>query len=146
MKVSKMPKEELELLSNKELTRLILEENKKPMSTADLFKKIIELLGLPKKTFEAKIADYYTAIATDKNFVLLDDGRWDLKSKYKSDKVVKLEDDDDEEDDDDPETEEEIIDEAPEEDNYDDTDEDYDDEAEEDLKDLVVIDENELEE
>ena len=44
MKVSKMPKEELELLSNKELTRLILEENKKPMSTADLFKKIIELL------------------------------------------------------------------------------------------------------
>ena len=145
MKVSKMPKEELELLSNKELTRLILEENKKPMSTADLFKKIIELLGLPKKTFEAKIADYYTALATDKNFVLLDDGRWDLKSKYKSDKVVKLETDEDEEDDD-PETEEEIIDEAPEEDNYDDTDEDYDDEAEEDLKDLVVIDENELEE
>ena len=42
MKISKMKKEDLELLSNKDITKLVLEESKKPMNTADLFKKIIE--------------------------------------------------------------------------------------------------------
>ena len=138
-----MTKEELELLSNKDITNLLLEESKKPMNTAELFKTIISLLELPAKTFENKIGDYYTSLTTDKRFILLEDGTWGLKSRHTSDKVVKIMDEDDEIEEDlvkEEEPEEEI-----EEDNYDDTDEDYDDNAEDDLKDLVVLDEDELE-
>ena len=95
MSIKKMTKEELELLSNKDITNLILEESKKSMNTADLFKKIIKLLELPDSTFESKIADYYTALATDKRFILLSDGKWDLRSRHTSDKVVKVTDEED---------------------------------------------------
>ena len=40
MDLKKMTKDELELLSNKDITNLILEDSKKSMNTADLFKKI----------------------------------------------------------------------------------------------------------
>jgi len=144
MSLSKMKKEDLELLSNKDITNLILEESKKPLNTAELFKKIIKLLELPDSVFETKIGDYYTALSTDKRFILLDDGSWDLRSRHTSDKVVKVTDEEDEEDTDvdadQIEQEEEI-----EEDDYDDTDEEYDEDASEELKDLVVIDEDELE-
>ena len=141
--LNKMTKEELELLSNKDITNLILEESKKSLNTADLFKKIIELLDLPAKTFETKIADYYTALSTDKRFILLEDGTWDLRSRHTSDKVVKVTDEDDDEEieeiKEDPESESE-------EDSYDDgDDDDYSEDTNDELKDLVVIDEDELE-
>ena len=144
MSIKKMSKEELELLSNKDITNLLLEKSKKPLNTAELFNKIIELLELPKKTFEEKIADYYTALATDKRFILLEDGRWDLRSRYKSDQVVKVSEDDEEEDEIE-EVKEEIETPEEDEDNYDDKDEEYDEDANEELKDLVIIDEDELE-
>lgn len=144
MSIKKMTKEELELLSNKDITNLILEESKKPMNTADLFKKIIKLLELPDSTFESKIADYYTALATDKRFILLSDGKWDLRSRHTSDKVVKVTDEEDEEIEEakeEPDEQDET-----EEDSYDDTDDDdYNDDTNEELKDLVIIDEDELE-
>ena len=98
MSVEKMSKEDLELLSNKDITYMILEESKKSINTADLFKKIIKLLELPDSYFDTKIADYYTSLATDKRFVLLNDGTWDLKKRYKSDEIKKHteEDEDDE--------------------------------------------------
>lgn len=145
MSLKKMKKEDLELLSNKDIAKLILEESNKTINTADLFKKIIKLLELPESTFELKIADFYTALSTDKRFILLDNGKWDLRSNHTSDKIIKVSaEEDDEEEDEEEETEkpEEEI----EEDNFDDTDEDdYDDDANEELKDLVVIDEDELE-
>ena len=147
MSLSKMKKEDLELLSNKDITNLILEESKKPINTADLFRKIIKLLDLPESTFEAKIGDYYTALSTDKRFILLDDGKWDLRSRHTSDKVAKVTDEDEdeeEEEDNDSDSEKEESEEL-EEDSYDDTDEEYDESATEELKDLVVIDEDELE-
>lgn len=145
MSISKMSKEELELLSTKDITNLILEESKTSINTADLFKKIIKLLDLPANTFETKIADYYTALSTDKRFILLSDGTWDLKNRHTSDKMVKVtdEEDDDEEAVEKDESEES---EEPEEDNYDDKEDNYDDNTNEELKDLVIIDEDELEE
>lgn len=137
-----MSKEELELLSNKDITNLILEESTKSMNTAELFKKIIKLLELPENTFEAKIGDYYTALSTDKRFILLEDGTWDLRIRHKSDKIVKVTDDDEDEE---PEDAKEEIEDSTEEDNFDDTDEDDYDDTNEELKDLVVIDEDELE-
>ena len=147
MTVKKMKKEELELLSNKDITNLILEESKKPISTADLFKKIIKLWELPESTFEAKIGDYFTSLSTDKRFIMLENGCWDLRNRYTSDKVLKVSDSDDEEDD-----EEELENEEPdnmqeeiEEDNYSDNDDDYQDDSDDDFKDLVIMDEDELE-
>lgn len=145
MSLKTMKKEDLELMNNKDITYLILEERKRTLNTADLFKKIIKLLDLPESTFENKIADYYTALSTDKRFILLENGTWDLRNRQKSDKVIKAVVDDEEEDEDleDQITEEEDEDE---EDSYDDKDdEEYDEETNEELKDLVIIDEDELE-
>ena len=138
MKLSEMKKEELELLSNKDITFYLLEEQGK-QNTAELFKSIVTLLELPSSTFEEKIGDYYTSLTTDKRFIMLEDGCWDLRSRHTSDKIAKIED----EEDDDEESEEikdDMITDDMEEDNYD----DYVD-PNEDLKDLVVVDEEELE-
>ena len=75
---------------------LLLEEKGK-QSTPDLFKKIIKLLDLPESTFDQKIGDYYTSLTTDKRFILLEDGKWDLRSRHTSDKVIKVDDEEDEE-------------------------------------------------
>lgn len=139
MSIKKMTKDELELLSNKDITNLLLEEKGK-QTTPDLFKKIIELLELPASTFDQKIGDYYTSLTTDKRFVLLEDGTWDLRNRHTSDKLLKIEEDDEEE----IEEEEEIEDES---DDFDsiDSDEDNIDDNDDDLKDLVVLAEDELE-
>ena len=129
------------------LHQLLLEESSKPINTLNLFKKIAKLLELPESTIDSKIADYYTALATDKRFIMLEDGSWDLRSRHTSDKVVKIMDSDEDEEDedsDDEDKEKEDQDEI-EEDNYDDNDDDIYDDSDDDLKDLVVIDEEELE-
>jgi len=146
MSLKSMKKEELELLSNKDIAYMILEESKRKLNTADLFNKIIKLLELPESTFEKKIADFYTALSTDKRFILLENGKWDLRSNHTSDKVIKVSDEDDEEEEVGEEEEEKEDDENLEEDNFDDTEEEeYDEDTNEELKDLVVIDEDELE-
>ena len=145
MSLKSMKKEELELLSNKDIAYMILEESKRKLNTADIFTKIIKLLELPESTFEKKIADFYTALATDKRFILLDNGKWDLRSNHTSDKVIKVTDEDEEEEVD-SEEEKETEEEEEEEDSFDDTeDEEYDEDTNEELKDLVIIDEDELE-
>ncbi len=138
-KLEKMTQEELEQLGYKDITCLLLEECG-PMNTGDIFKKIISLLKLPTSTFDAKIGDFYTSLATDKRFILLEDGTWDLRAHHTSDKVIKVVEDEEEEDEgkEDTVTEEDSFDDG------DETEEDYDDRDDE-LKDLVVIDEDELE-
>lgn len=148
MKLSKMSKEELELLSNKDITFYLLEEEGK-MNTSDLFRKIITLLELPNNTFEEKIGDYYTSLTTDKRFIALEDGCWDLRSRHTSDKIAKLTEEEDEEEEIEDNKEEGIIVDDMVEDDYgsgDEDDDDYDDSTEEDLKDLVIVDDDELEE
>ena len=142
----KLKKDEIELLSNKDITNLLLEESAKPLNTATLFKKVIKLLNLPSETFENKIADYYTALSTDKRFILLEDGTWDLRARHTSDKILKLSEEDEE---DEPEETKEEPEEAEEddEDSYNDSDDNYHHNSkQDDLKDLVIIDEDELEE
>ena len=134
MSIKNMTKEDLELLSNKDITNLLLEEKGK-QTTPDLFKKIIKLLELPESTFDQKIGDYYTSLTTDKRFILLEDGTWDLRSRHTSDKIIKVDEDEDE----DIEEIEEEVDEEEETDDFDSIDSD------DDLKDLVVLDEDEIE-
>ena len=137
-------KEDIKDLSYKDITNIILENNKGGMNTLDLFTMIVDLLELPKNTIDTKIADYYTSLTTDKRFLLVD-GLWDLRSRHTSDKVLvdatddELEDEEefDESEDLDLETEEESY----EEDIDGDTTYDEDDDG---LGDLVVLDEDEM--
>ena len=136
--IDKYKKEELELLSYKDITKIILDSTPK-LNTAELFKKIKELLGFSEKEYENKIGDYYTSLTTDKHFIMLDDGTWDLSKRHKSKKL-------DLDDDDDDDLDEIIVEEESEGDEYDNIDEDNydDDDDDDDIKDLVIIDEDEL--
>ena len=82
MNLSKMSKEEIELLSYTEIAKLYLEENKTTLNTADLFKEICKLLSLSDTEYQDKIADFFQSLTTSKDFILLSDGKWDLKSKH----------------------------------------------------------------
>lgn len=139
MKLKTITKEEIETLSFDDLAYIILKEKGKKMKTTDLFKTICELQNLDEKVYEEQIADFFTLLATEKRFIQLDKGCWDLRENHS----IKIEQEDDDE------LDEEIIRNDIEEEsegNYlDENKEIDDDETEDDLKDLVVIDENELE-
>lgn len=143
-----LKKENIENLSYKDVANLILEKEKKGINTLDLFTNIINLLELPNDTIEEKIADFYTSLATDKRFILVD-GVWDLRKRHTSDKIIV----DETEEDEDTELEDIHDDMETIEDEYGDeytddvgVDSDYDDTDDDDLSDLVVIDEEDLSE
>ena len=142
MKLSKMKKEDIELLSYTNIAKLYLEENKTTMNTADLFKEICNLLDLTERDYQNKIADFFQSLTTSKEFILLEDGKWDLKGNHKSKKIDM--DDLYEEKDDEKEEYDDLDDETDEEDEFNsiDDDEEY---AEDDLSDLTILDESELE-
>lgn len=138
-----MPKEELELLSYTKIAELYLKETKKTKNTAELFKEICTLLNLSEAEYQAKIADFFQSLTTSKEFILLEDGTWDLKSNH----VVKIKIDDlyEEKEDIDEETDESEEELSEEDDNYNISDDDYIEE-EEDLSDLTIVDEEEMDE
>lgn len=147
MKLKQIPKEELELLSYIEIAQKYLEENKKTMNTADLFKEVCNLLELSETEYVDKIADFFQSLTTSKDFILLEDGTWDLKSNHKiklSIEEIYDETSTEEEDDD----EDEIITTDEEPDDLDTiNDDDYlDDDADDDLADLTIVNDDELEE
>jgi len=145
MKLKDMKKEELEVLSYTDLTEMILNENKKPMNTPSIFKKICDLLEMSEDDYANQIGDYYTSLTTDKRFILLDTAEWDLKDKHKVEIVL------DEEDDDEEIFEDEETDEVEETDeNMDEsieiTDDEVDLDDDDDLDDLTIVDDKDLEE
>ncbi len=126
--------EEIDNLGYDELAYKILEETNKKMKITDLFKQICDLKGLSEADYENLIGDFFEILTTDKKFIMLENGFWDLKSRH-SEKLVVEEDDDFEEE---PEETEAETEEEENLDNYYDEDE-VDDDTENDLKDLVVI-------
>lgn len=148
MGLKKMSKEEIELMSYTDLTYMILKENKKPMNTASLFKKICELLELSDEDYSAKIGDYYTSLTIDKRFYMLENSDWDLTEKHKVELQLDDEDVDGEEESlsdeesDDVEDEENMEDDI---DSLDSVDDDIDD-VDDDTLDLSIVTEDELEE
>ena len=142
--LNKMTKEELEQLSYAKIAEMYLKENKVKMNTASLFKEVCKLLELSDNQYQERIGDFFETLTTSKEFILLGDGNWDLRSNHS----IKIDIDDIYEDSD---TEEEIVeveDEEPEEDNYED---DYTDDADadvvdDDYSDLTIMDDTELEE
>ena len=108
------------------------------MKITDLFQKICDALGLSQKEYEDNIADFFEILTTDKKFVMLEDGYWDLRTRH-SEKLV-IEDDDEEYED--------VIEEEPAVEEEESEDVFYDEEADDDttdddLKDLVIIDDDE---
>ena len=141
MDVRKMKKDDLELMSNKDITFNLLENSKKTINTADLFNEILKLLELPSSEFDKKIGDYYTSLTIDKRFVLLDDAKWDLRKNH----AVELKVEDDEEE----ENEEEIENNEEEEETDEDIETAIDDEdidTDDDLDDLSVLSDDDIEE
>ena len=86
--LSEMSKESLEMLSYAKIAELYLKENKKPMNTADLFKEVCKLLKLSDEEYVDNIADFFESLTTSKEFILLEDGTWDLKSNHKVKVVI----------------------------------------------------------
>lgn len=148
MKLNQIPKEELELLSYTDIAQKYLEENKKTMNTADLFKEVCNLLELSESEYVDKIADFFQSLTTSKDFILLEDGTWDLKINHKV-KVSMEEIYDENNSDEEEETDEDIIetDEEPDDlDTINDDDSYIDDDADDDLADLTIVNDDELEE
>lgn len=141
MNLKDMTKEEIEALSYTDLTCILLTENKKPMSTAEIFKKICEILGYSDAEYSEKIGDYYTSLTIDKRFILLDDAKWDLRKNHAVE--IKVEDDEEEE------NEEEIENNEEEEETDEDIETAIDDEdidTDDDLDDLSVLSDDDIEE
>lgn len=148
MELSKLSKVELELLSYGDITELILKENKSPMNTPSIFKKICELLDYTDEQYSSKIGDYYTSLTIDKRFVLINN-EWDLKVNHAIPLELDEEDDSEEEEIEEEEIEEEDeeeLEEEDEEDNIDSIDDTDDlDDDNDDIDDLAIIDEDDEE-
>ena len=146
MKLNKIPKSELELLPFTEIAKMYLQETKKTKNTADLFKSVCKLLELSESDYVDKIADFFESLTTSKEFILLEDGKWDLKSNHKVKVVIEdIEDEvgeeSEEEKEEEPENEEQEneLDMIENEDNF------VDDDTDNDLSDLTIVNEEELE-
>lgn len=138
MKLKQIPKEELELMGYDDIALLMLQESGKKMKLRDIFAKVINVLGLPEETIDEELMEFFELMSTNKKFVMLDKGYWDLQSRHKLDLVFDMEEDDEELENE----EEDNIEEETEEDDdiFYDKDDETDDVAEDDLADLVVVD------
>ena len=139
MNLKDMPIEELELMSYTDLTYLLIKENKKPMNTPTIFRKICELLEYSDDDYASKIGDYYTSLTIDKRFILMDNNEWDIRDNHSVEIVL----DDDLED----EVEEEIDEEEIEEEEEENIDEVIEDDLDDDdIDELSIVTDEELEE
>ena len=140
MKFKTIGLEELETLSFDDIAYIILKEKGKKMKINDIFKIICDTLNLGDEAFENQIGDFFALLATEKRFIQLEKGYWDLRENHTSEISIKeiedeLDDDivvDEEEEEDDTEEEKDY---------YDELDDIDDDKEEDDLKDLVIVDE-----
>ncbi len=136
MKKIKIDLEELEQMNYNDIAYIILKENGKKIKIADLFKEVSNLLNLDSDAYQSHIVDFFELLSTDKRFIMLDDGYWDLKIKHNKGMENFIDEDDDEdiiiEDDDDNEVDDE--------DYNDDVKDDDDDVDDDDLADLVIVD------
>lgn len=138
MKLKQIPKEELELMGYDDIALLILQESGKKMKLRDIFAKVINVLGLPEERIDEELMEFFELMSTNKKFVMLDKGYWDLQSRHKLDIVFDMEEDEEELENDDENNIEEENDE--EDDIFYDKDDETDDVTEDDLADLVVVD------
>ena len=145
MSLTNMTMEELETLSYTKIAEMYLQENKKTLSTNELFKEVCNLLQMTEDEYADNITDFFQSLSTTKEFILID-GKWDLKSNHKvkvnMDELYEDKDEDEElleeENEEIDDIEADILDE----DDFDATeDEDF---MDDDLSDLSIVDEDDL--
>lgn len=147
MRFKNITKEEIETMPLDDLAYIILKEKNKKMKTITIFEIVSSLLGYTEKEFEEKIADFFILLATEKRFVQLEKGYWDLRENHTSKiKIAEIEEASEEDDlviDKDPgeEKEETSTDNNSAED-YDSSNDREDEEKDDDLKDLVIIEDD----
>ena len=139
MKFKTVNVEDLETLPFDDIAYIILQEKGKKMKINEIFKIICDTLKLGDDAFENQIGDFFALLATEKRFIQLDKGYWDLRENHTSEISIKeiedeLEDEVLPEEEKEEESEEET-------DYYDELDDVDDDKEEDDLKDLVIVDE-----
>lgn len=141
MKLKSIDKDTLETMQLDDIAYIILKEKGKKMKITDIFKTICDALGMTDKEYENQIGDFFTLLATEKRFIQLEKGYWDLRENHTSEiNINDLEDDmDDDIELENPE--EDNINEEDEGDYYDTIDDMDDDDSDDDLKDLVIVDE-----
>ena len=148
MKLNQIPIEELELLPYTTIAKMYLEESQATKNTAELFKEVCNLMNLSEDEYVDNIADFFESLTTSKEFILLEDGKWDLKSNHKVKVVIEdieeeteeiSDEDDDDLDDMDEQIEEEDIDDIVDDEGF------IDDDVDDDLADLTIVDDDELE-
>ena len=139
MKFKTVTKEELELMPFDDIAYVILKEKGKKMKINEIFKIICDTLELGEAAFESQIADFFTLLATEKRFIQLEKGYWDLRENHTAE--ISIKEIEDELDDEIIPEEEKEEDEEEETDYYDDLDDVDDDKEDDDLKDLVIVDE-----
>ena len=139
MKFKSISYEELETLPFDDIAYIILKEKGKKMKINDIFKIICDTLNLGDSAFENQIGDFFALLTTEKRFIQLDKGYWDLRENHTSEISIKEIED---------ELEDEVIIEEEKDDDNNDSDDYYDnlndmddDQEEDDLKDLVIVDE-----
>lgn len=136
MKKIELNSDEIEQMNYNDVAYLVLEANNKKMKIIDLLNAVGEAMQLDESECQAHITDFFELLSTDKRFIMLEDGFWDLKVKHS--KGMQLDSEDEDEDiilEDEDEQSEEI-----DEDTYDETKADDDDVDDDDLQDLVIID------
>ncbi len=139
MKLKSISEEEVETMSYDDIAYVILKEKGKKMKLLDLFNEVIDQLKLNKEEAENHLADFFSLLSTEKRFIQLDKGFWDLRENHTS----KVELSDIEEDDEEDEIEVEEEQNQEEDEMYiDETKESDDEEVEDEYKDLVVIDDD----
>lgn len=131
--------EELEVLPFDDIAYIILKEKGKKMKINDIFKIICDTLKLGDEAFENQIADFFSLLSTEKRFIQLEKGYWDLRENHTSE--ISIKEIEDELDDDIVVEEEKEEDQTEDEVNYYDDIDETDDKEEDDLKDLVIVDE-----
>jgi len=136
MKKIEISDEELEMMNYNDIAYVILENKGKKMKITDLFSEVGKILNLDDMLYQTHIGDFFELMSTDKRFIMLEDGYWDLRIKHHKGMESFEEDEDDEE--------EIIIEEEDlnEDDVYDEESvkSDDDDVDEDDLSDLVIVD------
>ncbi len=143
MKLKDLTQAELEAMSYDDIATMILTETNRQMKINELFKEVCKLVGLSDDEFVDKLPAFFDVLSTDHRFIMLENGLWDLKTKHSTKVII---DNDDEDDDIEEDVDLDNIDEEESEDKdiYSDEEDETDDLTDDDdLKDLVIIDEDE---
>jgi DNA-directed RNA polymerase delta subunit len=141
MKLKELTKDEIEAMGYDEVALLVLQESGKKMKLQDLFKKVCKVYGYDYEKYADHITDLFELLSTNKKFVMLKNGYWDLQTRHQTeitiedseDDIIDVEEEDSVEEDEEAEEEDDVF-----------YDEETDDDVEDDdLSDLVIIDEDE---